>query len=1102
MSNTITAFFKGRVGVAEAVYQNDYGIVMILDSIELPAHFDCYFSTLEQDEAIPGIGVGNRVAIPNDCLTRAGNVTLHIPLHTGANDSEVEYIVYFKVIKRARPVDDGTPVQMSAIERALALLQDPIGNIEDIVNEALSFTGETFDEMKADLNTFKDGIDERQDLVEAQVANLATNVKANTVTTLWEGTLDTKGQSVTLSEDISNYDFIDIYTSGVDTVYLRKPVSNTVSFEIQVQNMSDTASVSFIKWAESNLTISGKTATLNRTVIVSWEDFSAAPVVSEATSTVPITRIDGVKIGSHESAELIDGRVGADGVTYGNIGTANRTQFTALKNIIGAYLYGDNLVTIVPASKTHVGITFTPSGNSVIANGTATGNSFIDVAFFTPLKTGVYYLSGCPTGGGASTYRMMVGGMGKYDEGNGQSYILTAGTEYKIRCLVYKDYVADNLVFTPVLKYVDSVSEYTDKVNGVEQFLEINDFQLEYAAWQRSGKEPSSSHARACSQIFHASGTFTITLRNFLDYRFSVVQFPIDANEDYIDSGWKTSAYTVTVDRNHSFALNFSRQDNTAIESIDALQPIITSGGFHWHLATVNDIKKYNDTVSKYIERVNGIKSHSEIENIELMYGAWQRSGKEPSASLKRVCSNLFFASGSFTISLEDYNGYMFSVAQYPINESGTYIDSGWQNSDYSVTIDSEHYFALNFSKSDNSAIEDIGVFRPSIISSDGFHWHLASIEDVETESEYSKLLEPKQYYYDHLFVTDIDKATETIIIPSESLANINASYRLGFNMIEANVKALNDGNFIVCHGSGSGGNYFGTQFEHVDGITDISGVAFADVDLAWVRANVRYRPSYAKYATYPSSLQEFLYTCKNYGMTALIQCTDMAVAKIADKIIGKNKWVAYNANREMTDGLIMSVYSPSNIEDALAKCYEQKKPYMLCLGNTTSFELDELKEIVEAVHAKGYLIGYVQYFVNEKYNQEYKNLGFDFCASTWSVNAFDSGNICNLSGDITFDDFTTNGVITNGMINLAKDNTVTPSEHFNNVFLGKGELNVVFDGRITVKMGRHIDITFNSETSPQVCISSYFLNELPTFTITADVNSTIRSISYKASKC
>lgn len=126
MSNTITAYFKGRVGVAEALYQNDYGIVMQFDGIDLPAHFDCYFSVSGAEEAIPGVGSDSRVAIPNAVLANSGKVVVHIPLHTGANDSEVEYIVYFKVIGRARPIDDGTPTQMTAIERALALLRSAL----------------------------------------------------------------------------------------------------------------------------------------------------------------------------------------------------------------------------------------------------------------------------------------------------------------------------------------------------------------------------------------------------------------------------------------------------------------------------------------------------------------------------------------------------------------------------------------------------------------------------------------------------------------------------------------------------------------------------------------------------------------------------------------------------------------------------------------------------------------------------------------------------------------------------------------------------------------------------------------------------------------
>ena len=187
MSNEITAYFKGRYGVTESLYQYDYGMIILLDGIVLPNHFDCYFEILGSDDAIPAIGSDSRVQIPNECLASSGVITLTIPLHTGENDSEVEYIVKTKVIGRARPVDDGTPEEQSAIAQALALLSQPITNIEEIVNEALSFTGDTFAEMKqeladdfddytetleGDLATWKGGVEDDIDDVEADFATL------------------------------------------------------------------------------------------------------------------------------------------------------------------------------------------------------------------------------------------------------------------------------------------------------------------------------------------------------------------------------------------------------------------------------------------------------------------------------------------------------------------------------------------------------------------------------------------------------------------------------------------------------------------------------------------------------------------------------------------------------------------------------------------------------------------------------------------------------------------------------------------------------------------------------------------------------------------
>ncbi len=139
MSNEITAYFKGRTGVAESVYQYDYGMVLVFDGIELPATFDCYFSNEGDEEATPAIGADNRVAIPNKCLSVPGTFTVHIPNHTGLNDSEVEYVVTIKVINRAKPVDDGTEEDQTAISQAIAALNhnNLPGLVPDIVTEWL-----------------------------------------------------------------------------------------------------------------------------------------------------------------------------------------------------------------------------------------------------------------------------------------------------------------------------------------------------------------------------------------------------------------------------------------------------------------------------------------------------------------------------------------------------------------------------------------------------------------------------------------------------------------------------------------------------------------------------------------------------------------------------------------------------------------------------------------------------------------------------------------------------------------------------------------------------------------------------------------------------
>ena len=207
MSNTITAYFKGRIGVCESVYQYDYGRVIVIDGIDdLTSAFDCYFSTTGEDESIPAIGQDSRVAIPNAALTRSGNVTLHIPLHTGENDSEVEYVVTFRVIGRAKPVDDGSEEDQTAISQAIALLRNPVENMEQIVNEALAFTGDTFAEMQQEL---ADDFAEYKGDVDDDIADFKTEIRGDIADVEHDfGVLDAQFQTaigaVTVDDELLN----------------------------------------------------------------------------------------------------------------------------------------------------------------------------------------------------------------------------------------------------------------------------------------------------------------------------------------------------------------------------------------------------------------------------------------------------------------------------------------------------------------------------------------------------------------------------------------------------------------------------------------------------------------------------------------------------------------------------------------------------------------------------------------------------------------------------------------------------------------------------------------------------------------------------------
>ncbi len=350
--------------------------------------------------------------------------------------------------------------------------------------------------------------------------------------------------------------------------------------------------------------------------------------------------------------------------------------------------------------------------------------------------------------------------------------------------------------------------------------------------------------------------------------------------------------------------------------------------------------------------------------------------------------------------------------------------------------------------------------------------------------------------FYDHLFIDKING--ENVIIPSESLFNIEISHRLGFDMIEANVQPTSDGNFIVMHGlSGK----FGAQVQHVDGTTDISNTAINSVTLAWIKSNVRYKSLYAKYRVAPPSLEEFLYECRKNCMIPMVTASNTDALAIIDQIMGKANYVAYNGSREYTDAPILTYPSLTTKAEILALCESYGKPYMYCMANPSTFSDSDLSDIVKTLHESGYLIGYAGSYLSEVESQRLLSLGFDFCASKYQINEFESGNLCNLSADIDYSDFDTNGTVSDGLLTLANGQYIQPSESLQSVFLGGGSLHIRFNGSLIFNMGSYINHTLTSDGSQSVWLSTYYMNRVPSFYITATANTEIIGISFKASK-
>lgn len=359
--------------------------------------------------------------------------------------------------------------------------------------------------------------------------------------------------------------------------------------------------------------------------------------------------------------------------------------------------------------------------------------------------------------------------------------------------------------------------------------------------------------------------------------------------------------------------------------------------------------------------------------------------------------------------------------------------------------------------------------------------------------------------FYGHLFTRYVSGSfSNDIIIPCQSIFDVQATARLGFKYIEANVHATaTSGKYVVTHGiSGKLGN----DFETLDG-QSASSVVIANTSFDDLRENYRYRSVYDKYRVPITSLEEFLYECRACNIYPLLQYVDETELSIARGIVGDNL-ILYAGDRSVFDGYIMEYANYTTEAQILARCSSVGSPYMYCMGNPTAFTDEQLKSIIAKVHSRGCYIGNAGNYDGLLQNVRLLNLGFDFSASGEMVNDFDFGNIINIYDNPTFDGLTTNGTISNGTLTLSQNQTITFASN-DDSFLKKYILDITFEGAFIVKHPSTVDgtdnqyLTISSDGTQSMRLSGVLVDrELSIILWANEGGATVKSISFKMSRC
>lgn len=212
-----------------------------------------------------------------------------------------------------------------------------------------------------------------------------------------------------------------------------------------------------------------------------WEVFMTIPrakIIVSATEPNPDALVEGGqwwqvnKVYPNKTVTVSD--VNNISLTVNDSETAPIESVEAYGNIEQFSTTGAQLLDIPSLStKNYLGVTYSPQPDgTVIATGTSTGTSYIDLRIQEPLPLGNYYISGCPVGGGSNGYQIMVytlkDGLFRVlgaDNGNGFAFTVSDDNAIVIR-IILRAGTSGPLTFKPMLSAGASAKPWEPYTGG------------------------------------------------------------------------------------------------------------------------------------------------------------------------------------------------------------------------------------------------------------------------------------------------------------------------------------------------------------------------------------------------------------------------------------------------------------------------------------------------------------------------------------------------------------------------------------------------------------------------------------------------------------